>query len=123
MAWVGGANEASGATSTLTGALNGIAGNIDTIATVAGALVGVGLARYFGGLTTSVTKATIGVAGAAKGEVALAQAQLRGTQIAVARARAAEYRAQNPRLLHAEPMRRQAQKSGWPLYRPPLHAI
>ncbi|HGN0094192.1 TPA: tape measure protein, partial [Morganella morganii] len=94
MAWVGGANEASGATSTLTGALNGIAGNIDTIATVAGALVGVGLARYFGGLTTSVTKATIGVASAAKGEVALAQAQLRGTQIAVARARAAEYRAQ-----------------------------
>lgn len=94
MAWVGGANEASGATSTLTGALNGIAGNIDTIATVAGALVGVGLARYFGGLTASVTKATIGVAGAAKGEIALAQAQLRGTQIAVARARAAEYRAQ-----------------------------
>ncbi|HDU8690866.1 TPA: tape measure protein, partial [Morganella morganii subsp. morganii] len=94
MAWVGGANEVSGATSTLTGALNGIAGNIDTIATVAGALVGVGLARYFGGLTASVTKATIGVAGAAKGEVALAQAQLRGTQIAVARARAAEYRAQ-----------------------------
>ncbi|HDT3149998.1 TPA: phage tail tape measure protein [Morganella morganii subsp. morganii] len=94
MAWVGGANEASGATSTLTGALNGIAGNIDTITTVAGALVGVGLARYFGGLTASVTKATIGVAGAAKGEIALAQAQLRGTQIAVARARAAEYRAQ-----------------------------
>lgn len=94
MAWVGGANEASGATSTLTGALNGIAGNIDTIATVAGALVGVGLARYFGGLTTSVARATIGVANAAKGEVALAQAQLRGTQIAVARARAAEYRAQ-----------------------------
>lgn len=94
MAWVGGANEASGATGTLTGALNGIAGNIDTIATAAGALVGVGLARYFGGLTTSVARSAIGVAGAAKGEVALAQAQLRGTQIAVARARAAEYRAQ-----------------------------
>ncbi|HEI8515317.1 TPA: phage tail tape measure protein [Morganella morganii] len=94
MAWVGGANEASGATSTLTGALNGIAGNIDTIATVAGALVGVGLARYFGGLTASVVKASSGVVSAAKGEVALAQAQLRGTQIAVARARAAEYRAQ-----------------------------
>ncbi|QXO52826.1 phage tail tape measure protein [Morganella morganii] len=94
MAWVGGANEASGATSSLTGALNGIAGNIDSIATVAGALVGVGLARYFGGLTTSVARATIGVASVAKGEVALAQAQVRGTQVAVARARAAEYRAQ-----------------------------
>ncbi|WP_413496356.1 phage tail tape measure protein [Morganella psychrotolerans] len=94
MAWVGGANEASGATSSLTGALNGIAGNIDSIATVAGALIGVGLARYFGGLATSVARATIGVANAAKGEVALAQAQVRGTQVAVARARAAEYRAQ-----------------------------
>lgn len=94
MAWVGGANEASGATSSLTGALNGIAGNIDSIATVAGALIGVGLARYFGGLTTSVARATIGVANAAKGEVALAHAQVRGTQVAVARARAAEYRAQ-----------------------------
>ncbi len=94
MAWVGGANEASGATGTLTGALNGIADNIDNIATVAGALVGIGLARYFGGLTGSVVKATIGVANTTKGEIALAQAQMRGTQIAVSRARAAEYRAQ-----------------------------
>ncbi|MGC0123072.1 phage tail tape measure protein [Providencia sp. 2024EL-00811] len=94
MAWVGGANEASGATNSLTGALNGIAGNIDNIATVAGILVGVGLARYFGGLTASIVKSTIGIANATKSEVALAQAQVRGTQIGVARARAAEYRAQ-----------------------------
>ncbi|EPW7397029.1 tape measure protein, partial [Escherichia coli] len=43
MAWVGGANEASGATKTLSGALNGVAGNIDTVATAAGVLVAVGV--------------------------------------------------------------------------------
>ncbi len=42
MAWVGGANEASGATKTLSGVLNGVAGNIDNVATAAGALVAVG---------------------------------------------------------------------------------
>ncbi|HHZ0393071.1 TPA: tape measure protein, partial [Escherichia coli] len=43
MAWVGGANEASGATKTLSGVLNGVAGNIDTVATAAGVLVAVGV--------------------------------------------------------------------------------
>lgn len=33
---VGGANEASGATKTLSGVLNGVAGNIDNVATAAG---------------------------------------------------------------------------------------
>ncbi len=47
MAWVGGANEASGVTKTLSGVLNGIAGNIDTVATAAGAVAAVGVARYF----------------------------------------------------------------------------
>ena len=85
---VGGrANEASGATSTLTGALEWYCRKYRHHRHCCRALVGVGLARYFGGLTASVTKATIGVASAAKGEVALTQAQLRGTQIAVARAR------------------------------------
>ncbi|EFB8894914.1 phage tail tape measure protein, partial [Escherichia coli] len=39
MAWVGGANEASGVTKALSGVLNGVAGNIDTVATAVGALV------------------------------------------------------------------------------------
>ncbi|WP_410992883.1 hypothetical protein [Escherichia coli] len=42
MAWVGGANEASGVTKTLSGVLNGVAGQIDNVATAAGALVAVG---------------------------------------------------------------------------------
>ncbi|EIX8704785.1 phage tail tape measure protein [Escherichia coli] len=94
MAWVGGANEASGVTKTLSGVLNGIAGNIDTVATAAGALVAVGVARYFGNMASSAGSATAGLITAARNEVALAEAQLRGTQIATARARAALYRAQ-----------------------------
>ncbi|WP_059278092.1 phage tail tape measure protein [Escherichia albertii] len=94
MAWVGGANEASGVTKTLSGVLNGLAGNIDTVATAAGALVAVGVARYFGNMAASAGSATAGLITAARNEVALAEAQLRGTQIATARARAAVYRAQ-----------------------------
>ncbi|MDM4957772.1 phage tail tape measure protein, partial [Escherichia coli] len=94
MAWVGGANEASGVTKTLSGVLNGIAGNIDTVATAAGALVAVGVARYFGNMASSAGSATAGLITAARNEVALAEAQLRGTKIATARARAAVYRAQ-----------------------------
>ncbi|HAM3531394.1 TPA: phage tail tape measure protein [Escherichia coli] len=94
MAWVGGANEASGVTKTLSGVLNGIAGNIDIVATAAGALVTVGVARYFGNMAASAGSATAGLITAARNEVALAEAQLRGTQIATARARAAVYRAQ-----------------------------
>ncbi|WP_311230610.1 phage tail tape measure protein [Escherichia coli] len=94
MAWVGGANEASGVTKTLSGVLNGIAGNIDTVATAAGALVAVGVARYFGNMASSAGSATAGLITAARNEVALAEVQLRGTQIATARARAAVYRAQ-----------------------------
>ncbi|HCP9538859.1 TPA: phage tail tape measure protein [Escherichia coli] len=94
MAWVGGANEASGVTKTLSGVLNGLAGNIDTVAAAAGALVAVGVARYFGNMASSAGSATAGLITAARNEVALAEAQLRGTQIATARARAAVYRAQ-----------------------------
>lgn len=94
MAWVGGANDASGATKTLTGIMNGVANNIDTVATAAGALVAIGVARYFSNMASSAGSATAGLITAARNEVALAEAQLRGTQIATARARAALYRAQ-----------------------------
>lgn len=94
MAWVGGANEASGVTKTLSGMLNGVAGNIDNVATAVGALVAVGVARYFGNMASGAMSATAGLVTAARNEVALAEAQFRGTQIATARARAAVYRAQ-----------------------------
>jgi len=94
MAWVGGANEASGATSSLAGGLDSLSENIDSVATAAGALVAVGLARYLGGIVTGTASATTGLISAAKGEMTLAAAQVRGTQISTARARAAVYRAQ-----------------------------
>ena len=94
MAWVGGANQASGATSSLAGGLDSLAENIDSVASAAGALVAVGLARYLGGIVSGTASATAGVLNAAKSEVALAEAQIRGTQISTARARAAVYRAQ-----------------------------
>ncbi|EAB6665744.1 phage tail tape measure protein [Salmonella enterica subsp. enterica] len=93
MAWVGGANEASGVSRTLTGALNGIADNIDEVATAAGVLVAVGAARWFGDMASGAFSATSGLLNAAKSEIALAEAQVRGTQISTARARAAVYRA------------------------------
>ena len=94
MQWVGGANEASGATRTLTGILDGVANNIDEVATAAGVLVAVGAARYFGNMALSARSATVDIVNAAKGEIALAEAQVRGTQVSTARARATVYRAQ-----------------------------
>lgn len=94
MEWVGGANQASGATANISGALDSVAKNIDGVATAGGALVAIGVARYFGGMVNGAASATSRLIQAAKSEVALAEAQVRGTQISTARARAAVYRAQ-----------------------------
>ena len=113
MAWIGGINQATGATSALSGGLDGVAGTLDsitssavsgalndvannmsTITTVAGALVGVGLAKYLGGVVSSATGATASLLSAAKAEVALAVAQEKAAQSAVAASRAEVYRAQ-----------------------------
>lgn len=113
MAWVGGVNQATGATDALSGGLDGIAQTLDsftssavsgalsevadnmsTITTVAGALVGVGLAKYLSGVVTSATSATGALISAAKSEVALAVAQDKAAQSAVAASRAEVYRAQ-----------------------------
>lgn len=97
LAWVGGANEAVGASSTLSGILDGLATNIDDVANTAGLLVGVGLARYFGNMVGSVGQSTRAVLANAAAEVALAQAQVRGAQVSVAAGRQAVYRAQQAR--------------------------
>ena len=75
MAWVGGVNEASGSTKTLSGVLNGVAGHIDNVAAAAGVLVAVGVARYFGNMAAGVGKATTELIAAKSGTVALAAAQ------------------------------------------------
>ncbi|MDE9709549.1 phage tail tape measure protein [Citrobacter portucalensis] len=97
LAWVGGANDAVGASSTLSGVLNGLANNIDDVANTAGILVGVGLARYFGNMVGSVAQSTRAVLANTAAEVALAQAQVRGAQVSVAAGRQAVYRAQQAR--------------------------
>ncbi len=94
MAWVGGANNAVGASSTLSGILDGLAKNIDTVANTAGVLVGIGLARFFGNMVGSVASSTTEIIKNTAAEVALAQAQVRGAQVSVAAARQAVYRAQ-----------------------------
>ncbi|WP_288878591.1 phage tail tape measure protein [uncultured Citrobacter sp.] len=97
LAWVGGANDAVGASSTLSGVLDGLANNIDDVANTAGILVGVGLARYFGNMVDSVAQSTRAVLANTAAEVALAQAQVRGAQVSVAAGRQAVYRAQQAR--------------------------
>lgn len=76
LAWVGGANDAVGASSSLSGILDGLARNIDTVANTAGGLVGVGLARYFGNMVGSIAQSTRAVISNTAAEVALAQAQI-----------------------------------------------
>lgn len=97
LAWVGGANDAVGASSTLSGALSGLANNIDDFANTAGIIVGLGLARYFGNMVGSVGASTRAVISNTAAEVALAQAQVRGAQVSVAAGRQAVYRAQQAR--------------------------
>ncbi|HHN4443757.1 TPA: phage tail tape measure protein [Klebsiella michiganensis] len=113
MAWVGGVNQATGATDALSSGLDGLAGTLDSltssavsgalsdvadnmslITTAAGGLVGIGLARYLGGIVTSASSATGALISAAKSEVALAVAQEKAAQSSVAASRAAVYRAQ-----------------------------
>ncbi|HBS8409116.1 phage tail tape measure protein [Klebsiella pneumoniae] len=113
MAWVGGVSQATGATDALSGGLDGLAKTLDSltssavsgalsdvadnmslVTTAAGGLVGIGLARYLGGIVTSASSATGALISAAKSEVALAVAQEKAAQSSVAASRAAVYRAQ-----------------------------
>lgn len=75
MAWVGGANEATGATSTLVAVLNTVSDNIDTVATAAGALAAIGGARYLGGMFGDLGNKTAQLIDARKNEIALASAR------------------------------------------------
>jgi phage-related minor tail protein len=55
MAWVGGANDALGASTALSGALDGLASNLDTVASGAAVLAAVGGSRLLGGILSGVT--------------------------------------------------------------------
>ncbi|HED5889119.1 TPA: phage tail tape measure protein [Salmonella enterica] len=94
LTWVGGADQASGSTAALASVIDSLAKNIDNVATAAGVLVTIGAARYLGNLASGALTASAGLVKATQSEIALAQAQLRGTQISTANARALVYRAQ-----------------------------
>ncbi|MDE9461959.1 phage tail tape measure protein [Xenorhabdus bovienii] len=106
--WVGEANQTTSATATLSGVLDGVAKNIDTVAAAGAVLVAVGAARFFGGMISGAVTATGRILETRLAEVALAEAQVRGTQISTARARAAVYRAQQA-LVAAQNTDKQAQ--------------
>lgn len=76
MAWVGAENDAVGASSALAGALDGLASNIDTVANAAGVLVGVGVAKYLGGVVSSTATATGQLINTRKSTISLADAQV-----------------------------------------------
>lgn len=75
MAWVGGANEVTGATATLVNVMNGVADNIDTVAAAAGILASIGGARYLGGKLSDLGSETANLIEARKNEIALAAAR------------------------------------------------
>ncbi|HFW2761979.1 TPA: phage tail tape measure protein [Salmonella enterica subsp. enterica serovar Onderstepoort] len=75
MAWVGGANEATGATATLVSVMNGVADNIDTVAAAAGVLASIGGARYLGGKLSDLGSETANLIDARKNEISLAAAR------------------------------------------------
>ncbi|EJD6645752.1 phage tail tape measure protein [Citrobacter freundii] len=75
MAWVGGVNEATGATSALTGSLNAISDNINTVASAAGVLASIGGSRFIGGMIGDLGSQTAQLVEARKNEIALAAAR------------------------------------------------
>ena len=80
MAWIGGADKASGASAALAGGLDSLANNIDEVATAAGVLVAVGVSRYFGNMAASAASATGALIQATKSEISLTAAKIEGAK-------------------------------------------
>ncbi|MCW2479741.1 phage tail tape measure protein [Candidatus Symbiopectobacterium sp. NZEC135] len=79
--WVGGVNQTSGVTATLSGTLDKLAGNIDDVATAMGVLVAVGAARYFGNMASGAFSATAKIIDLRKEQISAAAAQLNAAQM------------------------------------------
>ncbi|MBS6739282.1 MAG: phage tail tape measure protein [Enterobacteriaceae bacterium] len=75
LAWVGGANDAIGASTALAGALDSLASNLDTVASGAAVLAAAGGSRLLGGILSGVTSSAGKVLDARKEQIALADAQ------------------------------------------------
>ena len=75
LAWVGGANDAVGASSALAVVLDSLANNISGVANGLGVITAVGIARYFGNVASSTATATGELINNYKSQVSLASAQ------------------------------------------------
>ena len=75
LAWVGGANDALGASTALAGALDGLATNLNTVANGAAVLAAVGGSRLLGSMVSGVTSSAADLLNARKAQIALADAQ------------------------------------------------
>ncbi|WP_145482752.1 tape measure protein [Yersinia rohdei] len=79
-AYIGDANTAMGVTASISGVISTAADNIDVLVAAGTGLVGLGLARYFGGMASSLTSATSNLISATRSQFALAAAQVEGVQ-------------------------------------------
>lgn len=79
-AYIGDANTAMGVTAAISGVISIAANNIDVLVAAGTGLIGLGLARYFGGLASSVSSATGNLITATRSQLALAAAQVEGVQ-------------------------------------------
>ena len=91
MAWVGGADQATGASAALASALTTVSNNMGSVATLAGAVITVGIGRQFNAAAKGVKDFGQQVAGAYKQQVANAAAQVRAIQVSKAAAQADVY--------------------------------
>ena len=96
--YVGTANQGVGVTALLASGLDNLADNIGSVANAAGALIGLGVARYFGGLTSGAIASVGALTRAALTERELAAAQLASAEAAAVAARQTASRAAMSRL-------------------------
>ncbi|HBQ8401252.1 TPA: phage tail tape measure protein [Klebsiella pneumoniae] len=78
MAWVGGTNDAYGASAALAGGLDSLAENIDTVAMAAGALTAVGVTRFLGNWTLQLKSHTEELIRARGAEISSTAAKIEG---------------------------------------------
>ncbi|CCG33847.1 Phage tail length tape-measure protein 1 [Klebsiella aerogenes EA1509E] len=78
LAWVGGTNDAYGASAALAGGLDSLAENIDTVAMAAGALTAIGVTRFLGNWTLQLKSHTEELIRARGAEISSTAAKIEG---------------------------------------------
>lgn len=84
LAWVGGTNDAYGASAALAGGLDSLAENIDTVAMAAGALTAVGVTRFLGNWTLQLKSHTEELIRARGAEISSTAAKIEGANASLA---------------------------------------